>query len=299
MLGGSVSYCSLALSSYTQNVELSIISHIGEQNFDKTFLNVLKTQNVNLEGITYSNVKNTKFELHYYNDKRTLYIKSKSPKLEFNTIPSKYLKNPPDAIALVPLCNEITYDYIKKLVTSFPNVYFGIDLQGFIRSFDKDGKVSYSSNQENRGLINRIVELIGDKLILKGTEEEMSLLANQHDDPYGLMHFFDRFNSNGLFIMTLGECGSLIFKKDHTILEIPAFIPKKVTDETGAGDVYFSIFLYEFLLSNKSMKALEYAALLASAASSFLVEEQGPSGTVSKDLVLRRVKEKNYIKKLR
>jgi sugar/nucleoside kinase (ribokinase family) len=111
------------------------------------------------------------------------------------------------------------------------------------------------------------------------------------------MHYFKKFNSKGIFIMTLGEKGSMIFSKGHSILEIPAFKPKKVTDETGAGDVYFSIFLYEFLLSNKSWEALENVALLASAASSFLIEEQGPYGAVTKELVLERVKEENYIKK--
>ncbi|MHA2472457.1 MAG: PfkB family carbohydrate kinase [Promethearchaeota archaeon] len=296
-LGGSVSYGSLALSSYTQKVKLSIISHIGEINFNKSFLGLLKTQNIDLGGIKYSNVRNTQFKLLYYNNTRTLYLKSKSPNLEFNDIPRRYLENPPDAIVLVPLCNEITYNYLKKLSSSFPHVYFGIDLQGFIRRFDKDGKVSYSLNKEERINIDRIVNLFGDKLILKGSEEEMSLISDKHEDHYSIMQYFEKFNSKGIFIMTLGEKGSMIFCKGHSILEIPAFKPKKVTDETGAGDVYFSIFLYEFLLSNKSWEALENVALLASAASSFLIEEQGPYGMVTKELVLKRVKEENYIKK--
>jgi hypothetical protein len=294
-LGGSVSYCSLALSSYTQNVEISIISHIGETNFKRTYLNLLKTQNIDLGGIKYSNVINTRFELHYYNNTRTLYLKSKSPNLEFNDIPKRYLDNPPDAIALVPLCNEITFNYLKKLLDSFPNTYFGIDLQGFSRRFDQDGKVSYLSDKEEKIRIDRIINLIGDKLILKGSEEEVSLLTDNHKDFHNTKHYFEKFNSKGIFIMTLGEKGSIIFSKGHNILKVPAFKPKRVTDETGAGDVYFSIFLYEFLLSNKSWKAIENAALLGSAASSFLIEEQGTSGIVTKDLVLNRVKEKNYV----
>jgi len=296
-LGGSVSYGSLALSSYTQKVKLSIISHIGEKSFDKSFLGLLKTQNIDLGGIKYSNVRNTHFQLLYYNNTRTLYLKSRSPNLEFNDIPRRYLEKPPDTIALVPLCNELTYNYLKKLSSSFPYVYFGIDLQGFVRRFDKDGKVSYSLNKEVGTRIDRIVNLFGDKLILKGSEEEMSLLTDKHEDYKSKIQYFEKFNSKGIFIMTLGEKGSMIFSKGHSIIEIPAFKPKKVMDETGAGDVYFSIFLYEFLLSNKSWEALENIALLSSAASSFLIEEKGLYGTVAKELVLERVKEKNYIKK--
>ena len=133
-------------------------------------------------------------------------------------------------------------------------------------------------------------------MILKGSEEEVRYIVNEYEDLYNMMNYFNKFNSKGIFIMTLGERGSMIFNRGNSILEIPAFTPKKITDETGAGDVYFSIFLYEFLLSDKSWEALEHAAYLASAASSFLIEEQGPSGTVTKDLVLKRVKEKNYIK---
>ena len=47
--------------------------------------------------------------------------------------------------------------------------------------------------------------------------------------------------------MTLGEKGSMLTKKGEKILNIPAFKPRRVVDETGAGDVYFSIFLYEFI----------------------------------------------------
>ena len=93
--------------------------------------------------------------------------------------------------------------------------------------------------------------------------------------------------------MTLGEKGSMIYKKGNPILKIPAFKPKKVSDETGAGDVYFSIFLYEFSNCDKSWDSIKKVGFLASAAASFLVEKKGPSGFVLKKDVLRRVKRKD------
>ncbi|MFX1502492.1 MAG: hypothetical protein ACFFDH_16140 [Promethearchaeota archaeon] len=76
---------------------------------------------------------------------------------------------------------------------------------------------------------------------------------------------------------------------------MPAFKPKRVLDETGAGDIYFSIFLYEFIRSDNSWQAVRNAAYLASSAASFLIEKKGPAGFETKRKVLKRVKKAKYI----
>ena len=295
-LGGSVSYCSLALRTYTQYAKISIISHVGKLNFDKSLFKIIKDKNIDLKGIKYSDVKNTNFLLDYFNHARTLTLKSKCPTLIFRDIPQEYLDNPPDVIVLVPLCNEIPYEYVSQISKYFPNIYIGIDLQGFIRNIDENGIVSYIYDEKIISNLVKIIELIGDKLILKGSEEEMKLFANEYKDFHKIMNFFEKFDTEGIFIITLGEKGSLIYQKGNKILKIPAFKPKKVTDETGAGDVYFSIFLYEFLHTDKSWSAIEHAGYLASAAASFSVERKGPSGFSVKKKVIKRVKKKQYIK---
>ncbi len=295
-LGGSVSYCSLALSNYTQEATIGIISHVGKLNFNNSLLDKIKNKKIDLSGIKYSHVENTNFVLDYYDHARTLTLKSKSPDLNFNDIPLKYFNNPPDIFVLVPLCNEISYDYIVQILKNFPDVYIGIDLQGFIRKIDDDGKVAYVYENEIISNIKRIIELIGDKLILKGSEEEMNILAGECDDYDKVMVHCNKYDNNGIYIMTLGEKGSMLTKKGEKVLKIPAFNPKKVVDETGPGDVYFSIFLYEFIHSDKSWKSIEKAAFLASAAASFLVEKKGPDGFVSKEVVLKRIRKKKIIK---
>jgi len=294
-LGGSVCYCSLALRIYTQDVKIGIISHIGENNFNQSLLESVKKKNIDLKGVKHSNVENTNFVLDYFDHTRTLTLKSRSPDLKFKDIPQEYLTDPPDVIVLVPLCNEISFEYVSQISKKVPNVYIGIDLQGFIRNIDKQGKVSYHYNEKIISNIDRMINLIGDNLILKGSEEEIKLLVNEYKDSYRVMNKFEKYDTNGLFIMTLGEKGSLIYKKGYPVLKIPAFKPKKVNDETGAGDVYFSIFLYEFLHSDKSWDDIKKCAFLASAAASFLVEKKGPSGFGTKMNVLKRVSRKEYI----
>ncbi|MFX1344781.1 MAG: PfkB family carbohydrate kinase [Promethearchaeota archaeon] len=295
-LGGSVCYGSLALRTYTKDAKIYIISHVGRKNFNNSLLNVVKNYKIDLRGIKYSNVKNTSFLLDYFDHNRTLTLKSRSPDLEFKDIPQEYLINPPDVVVFVPLCNEISFDYILQMSKKFPNAYMGIDLQGFIRNIDENGKVSYINNEDTISNLNKIIDLSGDRLILKGSEEEMKLFANEYNDLEKVMKYFDKYNTNAIFIMTLGEKGSMIYKKGNPIIKIPAFKPKKISDETGAGDAYFSIFLYEYSHSDKSWESIKKIGLLSSASASFLIEKKGPLGFASKKKVLKRFGRKDYIK---
>jgi sugar/nucleoside kinase (ribokinase family) len=293
-IGGSVSYCSLALRKYTKNVDISIISNIGSLNFETSLLDSLKKTNIDLEGIKWSETSNTHFILDYFNHDRTLTLKSRSPNLNFKDIPKKFLDNHPDAVVLVPLCNEISIDYVRDILKFFPNTFIGIDLQGFIRSFDENGKLFLEENGLVLSNINEIIELIGDKLILKGSEEEMKMLSGEVDI-YKVMEFFNDNRFKGISIMTLGERGSLITQHGKNLIIIPAFKPGNVADETGAGDVYLAIFLYELLISDKNWQAIGNAGYLASVAASFLVEKKGPNGFEVKEKILERLNKKEYI----
>ncbi|MFX1502491.1 MAG: hypothetical protein ACFFDH_16135 [Promethearchaeota archaeon] len=213
-LGGSVSYCSLALSTYTQDAKIGIISHIGKLNLNNSLLGKIKNKKIDLKGIKYSQVKNTNFVLDYFDHARTLILKSKSPNLNFYDIPSEYLNNPPDVFVLVPLCNEISYEYVTQILKEFPNAYIGIDLQGFIRKIDEDGKIIYIYDNEIISNMIKIINIIGDRLILKGSEEEMNLLAGECDDFESIMFHCNNYDNNGIYIMTLGEKGSMLTKKE-------------------------------------------------------------------------------------
>ena len=293
-LGGSVSFGSLALKKYTKNVYVRIVSSIGKQNFDPFLLNPLKKKKIDLS-IKYYDALNTNFILNYVDHSRSLILKSRSPNLEIIDIPINIRENPPEIIVLVPLCNEISMEYVKDILKMFPEAYIGIDLQGFIRKIDlESGIVSYLYEEKILSNVKQMITLIGDKLILKGSENEMKLLSGK-EDLFEVMEFFNGFDNNGIYIMTLGEAGSMITKKGETLIKIPAFTPETVIDETGAGDVYLAIFLYEFYNSDFSWRSVENAALYASSAASFLVEKKGINGCKSMKKVFSRLCQKKYI----
>jgi len=293
-VGGTVSFGSLALRKYNNDVKIAIVSNLGMKNFNKRLLKTFDNKDIDLRGLKWANTENTNFILDYFNHTRTLTLKSRSPNLKFQDIPEYYLKNHPQVIVLAPLCNEISYDYTSEIIKNFPEAYIGIDLQGFIRKISDNGTVSYIYNEELIVNMRKIINLIGDRLILKGSEIEMKLLSG-YEDLYDVMKSFNQFKTGGIFIMTLGEAGSMIIKKGQKLLEIPAFKAKEVIDETGAGDVYLAVFLYEFIQSNMNWESVEKIAHLASAAASFLVEKKGPAGFKKKSEVLKRVKNKKYI----
>jgi len=261
-LGGTVTFGSLALKTYNKSTKISVISNLGLKNFNKSLLKHFNDKNIDFSGVKTFETDNTNFELNYLNHSRRLTLKSCSPKLKFEDIPEKILSTPPSILVLAPLCNEISFEYVSKIVKKFPKTYIGIDLQGFIRYIDDDGEVSYIRDEALISNMIEIINLIGDRLILKGSEVEMKLLSNHQEHPK-IMGYFKKFGDKAIFIMTMGEAGSLILKNGENLLKIPAYKPRRVLDETGAGDVYLTIFLYELLNSDMTWEEVEKSAHLS------------------------------------
>jgi hypothetical protein len=284
-LGGSVCFCSKSLKEYVNDVEISIISNFNNNSPQNVYLNQFKCDEIDTEGICNINGSNTEFILDYQDHSRKLTLKSKAPNLKIDKLPRTYLTKSIDAIIFVPICNEISYEFVAKMVEVYPNALFGIDVQGFIREIDSQGNVSLIHEDKKMNTLYRIIDLIGERLILKGSEEEMKVISNKRDYEE-IMEYFKEFN--GIYIMTLGEKGSTISKKGEKTIKIPAYKASVVEDETGAGDVYFAIFLYEFLRSERQWNDIKKAGYLASAAASFGVEKKGIFGFQPKEKVRKR-----------
>ena len=295
-LGGSVSFGSLSLNAYSPDLNIGIVSIIGKKNFNNAFLNKFNNKKININGIKRVDKYNTNFVLDYQDHSRTLTLKSRSPDLDFRDIPKEYIAKPPKIIILAPLCNEISLEYVTFILKNFPDALVGIDLQGFIRKINNKGVISYVQDRDIVRNMRKIIDLVGERLVLKGSEVEMKLLAGGSEDLEEVMARFDDFDLKGLYIMTLGEKGSMLIRHGEELLYVPAFESRGVVDETGAGDVYFAIFLQEYINSDMSWNSVKNAACLASSAASFIVEAIGTAGFEEKEQVLKRVKSRNYIK---
>ncbi|MFX1395412.1 MAG: PfkB family carbohydrate kinase [Promethearchaeota archaeon] len=294
-LGGSVSFGSIGLKSYSKKVKIRIISNCGRKNLRPSLLKRIRKKNIDLNGLKWADSDNTHFILEYFDHSRSLSLETRSKNMEMSDIPENFFLDPPNIVILAPLCNEISRQYILSILEKFPNALIGMDLQGFVRKTASNGKVSYIKNSIKLDKVKDIILKCGNRLILKGSEEEMKLLAGGGEDLVKIMTKFNNLDLKGLYIMTRGEEGSMLIKYGCNLLNIPAFKPKQVKDETGAGDIYLSIFLYEYFFSDRSWSSVRKAAFLASASASFLVEKVGPQGFKPKKKVEKRVKDRNYI----
>ena len=75
--------------------------------------------------------------------------------------------------------------------------------------------------------------------IVKFTEEELMLLSHQKDVLKGLKTLL---NEKQVAVVTLGKDGSIFYSKDKFI-KVPSY-PLIPVDTTGAGDAFYSYFLY-------------------------------------------------------
>lgn len=77
--------------------------------------------------------------------------------------------------------------------------------------------------------------------VIKFTEDELELLSGQKDLLEGLKTLL---NDNQVAVITLGKEGSVFYSKDKFIKV--ASVPMVPKDTTGAGDAFYSYFLYSF-----------------------------------------------------
>lgn len=94
----------------------------------------------------------------------------------------------------------------------------------------------FSSPEEAK---KAFLDVIRQVDVIKFTEEELTLLSGQDDIRTGLDILL---NKNQIAVVTLGKDGSVFYSKDKYI-KVDTY-PLKPVDTTGAGDAFYSYFLY-------------------------------------------------------
>lgn len=106
-------------------------------------------------------------------------------------------------------------------------------------SFDVNYRDDIFNNEEEAKEIFKKAIKCAD--IVKFTEEELELLSEQKDLLKGLTTLL---NDKQIAVITLGKDGSIFYSQDKC-LKVPSY-PLKPVDTTGAGDAFYSYFLYRF-----------------------------------------------------
>ena len=83
------------------------------------------------------------------------------------------------------------------------------------------------------------IDALKEADVIKFTEEELELLTNTKDIRQSLKMLL---SDNQIAVVTLGKQGSIFYSQDQFI-EVPSY-PLTPVDTTGAGDAFYSYFLY-------------------------------------------------------
>ena len=104
-------------------------------------------------------------------------------------------------------------------------------------SFDVNYRDDIFESEEEAKKI--FIDALKEADIIKFTEEELELLTGTKDIKHSLRMLL---NENQIAVVTLGKRGSIFYSKDKFI-EVPSY-PLTPVDTTGAGDAFYSYFLY-------------------------------------------------------
>lgn len=257
-LGGTASYA--ALSAHRLGLRTTILSAAAD---DIDFSALPSEIDVRL----LPSDETTVFENIYGPEGRTQYVWGRARPIEPADVPEDLREA--KIVLLGPVISEVAEEVIRR----FPRSLMAISVQGWLRTVLPDGRVHALSPRRWR-----------PRLLLKHSQ---ALFVSEEDLPPAeteetLNHWSRQVP---ILFFTRGYRGARMWslRRWH---HIPAF-PTQEVDATGAGDVFAAAFLARYLETDDAWQA----ALFASAAASYSVEQQGLDGIPTRQQVEERLQQ--------
>ncbi|MBA3681089.1 MAG: sugar kinase [Bacteroidetes bacterium] len=254
IVGGAASYIALAASYFTK--EMSLVSVVGDD-FPKDFLNILKKEGVNLEGLQIKKGEKSFFwSGKYHNDLNTRdTLDTQLNVLEnFNPIVPESAKEC-DFLMLGNLVPAVQRSVINQM-TKRPKLIV-LDTMNFWMDIAMDE-------------LKKTIAMI-DVLTINDSE------ARQLSGEYSLVKAAQKILLMGpqVLVIKKGEHGALLFNKEEVFFA-PALPLEEVYDPTGAGDSFAGGFIgYLAKTKDISFDNMKRAIIFGSAMASFTVEKFG------------------------
>jgi hypothetical protein len=190
--------------------------------------------------VNYETEKSTTFENIQTPQGRIQYLRQIAPTLEMYMIPEAWRSAP--IVHLGPVAQEVN----PSLVRSFPAALIGVTPQGWLRNWDREGKVSPAEWPESAFVLGRAGAAIMSVEDVGGDEERIEEMAA----------------SCHVLAVTDAHHGSRVYwNGDVRHFKAPTV---KEVDPTGAGDVYAAVFLSRLYTTRDPWEAGRFATQLAS-----------------------------------
>jgi sugar/nucleoside kinase (ribokinase family) len=184
---------------------------------------------------------------------------------------------------LCPVADEVD----ASVANCFPNALIGATPQGWMRRWDKEGKVGVFASLSSLASLNRrgscrvypkkwesAAEILPHIDVLVLSEEDIAAF------PEELERFIELTK---IVVLTKGKNGATLYTEGN-IIESSAY-PANEVDPTGAGDVFAAAFLVKYHETRDILKSLDFAHCVAS----FAVEAKGTTGIPTMEQVMQRL----------
>ncbi|MBN1373690.1 MAG: hypothetical protein JW987_17255 [Anaerolineaceae bacterium] len=181
----------------------------------------------------------TTYEITYTDQGRVLYLRQQAPQLDLSSIPETWRSAP--IIHLAPVANEVD----PNLVRAFPTALIGLTPQGWMRSWDEDGRTRFSEWAESSFVLERAGAAI------------ISIEDVQRNE-----QIVDEFAASvRVLAVTEGAEGARVYwNGDVRRFKPPAM---KEVDSVGAGDIFAAAFLTRLYATRDPWEAGRFATHLA------------------------------------
>lgn len=268
MLGGPPTYVSLSARQF--GLKVSVISKVAKD-FPKKYGSWLKANGIDLSGLkSVKDASTTSFTLQYEDGKCKLQLTKQAPPILLEDIPTSLSSK---TIHISPVANEISQEVVHKLRTL--TSILSLDPQGFVRKFDKKGKMRLRK-WEDSGILDRID-------IYKSAFEEVKAITGISDLRMSMKKIHDL--GSKIVLVTRGVEGLTVLF-DGRFYSIPSCEPKVLKDYTGAGDTLIGAFLAEYIKGENPV----WCACVGSAAASVKIESIGPTLLGGKEEFYKRAR---------
>jgi len=182
-------------------------------------------------------------------------IHHRAPDLDLSLVPEQWRSAP--IVHLGPVANEVD----PNLVRAFPTALIGVTPQGWMREWDRDGRVRFTDWLEAEFVLNRAGAAV------------LSIEDVGSDESY-----IEEFATHiRILAVTEGSAGARVFWNGDE----RRFRPPKMTevDSTGAGDIFATAFFTRLYTTRDPWEAGRFATQLAA----YSVQRRGLAGIPNQD----------------
>jgi 1D-myo-inositol 3-kinase len=204
----------------------------------------------------------TRFTNVYAEDRtREQQVSARADDILLDPLPDEW--RDPDVLLICPVADEVR----GALAPAFSAATVGAIAQGWLRAFDRDGRISPRDGSE-----------VGAQLA--GVHV---LFASENDTAEPEVHARAWLRHVPLVALTRGWRGATLFSRER-IDEVPT-LPTAEVDPTGAGDVFAAGFLVRYHETGNPLEAAAFGACAASC----VVEGPGLATLGDREEIIRRL----------